>query len=111
METGFLWKDKLENGVKKILEDKIIPLERLMVETDAPFMYPNTRGSKLPEYIKNALTERSLSFLNRYCSFQRNEPCSLPVIIEMIAAYSNLKPEDVALKTSFNALKIFGLDK
>lgn len=47
----------------------------------------------------------------RYCTFQRNEPCSLPAIVEMIAALMNKKPEDVALATAFNALKLFGLSQ
>ena len=68
--TGYLWKDKSENGVRKILEDGIIPLDKLLVETDAPFMYPNTRASKLPQHIKDCLTERSVTFLQRYCTFQ-----------------------------------------
>ncbi|RWS24217.1 Deoxyribonuclease tatD-like protein [Leptotrombidium deliense] len=109
--TGFLWKDKSENGVRKILEQRVIPVNRLLLETDSPFMYPNTRASKLPENVKTSLTQRSLSFLHRYCTFQRNEPCSLPVTVEMIAAYLDMKPEDIALKTSFNALHVFGLNK
>lgn len=52
---------------------------------------------------------RSLTFLHRYCTFQRNEPCSLPAIIEMVAAFMKKTPEEVALATAFNALKIFGL--
>ena len=127
--TGYLWKDKSENGVRKILEDGVIPLDKLLVETDAPFMYPNTRASKLPQHIKDCLTEKSVTFLQRYCTFQvntalqcvtrqkresifliqRNEPCSLPVTVEMIAAYLNKTPEEVALATTFNALKVFGL--
>jgi len=107
--TGYLWKDKSENGVRKILEEGAIPLDKLLVETDSPFMYPNTRASKLPQNIKDCLTERSLTFLQRYCTFQRNEPCSLPVTVEMIAAYINKTPEEVALATTFNALKVFGL--
>jgi len=107
--TGYLWKDKSENGVRRILEEGVIPLEKLLVETDSPFMYPNTRASKLPQHIKDCLTERSVTFLQRYCTFQRNEPCSLPVTVEMIAAYLNKTPEEVALATTFNALKVFGL--
>ena len=58
VHAGYLWKDKSENGVRKILEDNVIPLDRLMVETDAPFMYPNTRASKLPQNVKDCLTEK-----------------------------------------------------
>jgi len=107
--TGYLWKDKSEDGVRKILQDNVIPLDRLLVETDAPFMYPNTRASKLPQHVKDAMTERSTMFLQRYCTFQRNEPCSLPVTVEMIAAYLNKTPEEIAIATTFNALKVFGL--
>jgi len=109
--TGYLWKDKSENGVRKILEEGAIPLDKLLVETDSPFMYPNTRASKLPQHIKDCLTERSVTFLQRYCTFQRNEPCSLPVTVEMIAAYIKKTPEEVALATTFNALKVFGLSE
>ncbi|XP_046402077.1 3'-5' ssDNA/RNA exonuclease TatD [Ischnura elegans] len=107
--TGYLCKDKSDTGVRKLLEDGLIPLDKLLVETDAPFMYPNTRASKLPTHVKEALKERSLTFLHRYCTFQRNEPCSLPAIVEMIAAFMKKSPEEVALATAFNALKLFGL--
>uniref|UniRef100_A0A182LW55 Deoxyribonuclease TATDN1 n=1 Tax=Anopheles culicifacies TaxID=139723 RepID=A0A182LW55_9DIPT len=109
--TGYLCKDKSDTGVRKLLEDGRLPMERLLVETDSPFMYPNTRASKLPQHVKGGLTERSLLYLHRYCTFQRNEPCSLPAIVEMIAAFMNKKPEDVALATAFNALKLFGLSQ
>ena len=106
-----LQQDKSDTGVRKLLEDGRLPMERLLVETDSPFMYPNTRASKLPQHVKGGLTERSLLYLHRYCTFQRNEPCSLPAIVEMIAAFMNKKPEDVALATAFNALKLFGLSQ
>ena len=105
--TGYLWKDKSESGVRKILEDRVIPLDKLLVETDAPFMYPNTRASKLPPRVKRALTPKSEQFLQRYCTFQRNEPCSLPVTVEMISAYLDKTPEEIAIATTFNALKLF----
>jgi len=107
--TGYLTKDNAEDGVQMLLEAGHIPLENILVESDAPFMYPNARGSKLPASVKEALTQRSLSFLQRYCTFQRNEPCCLPAIVEMVAALLHKSPEDVALQTSFNALKVFNL--
>ncbi|EDV41907.1 uncharacterized protein Dana_GF17261 [Drosophila ananassae] len=107
--TGYLCKDKSDSGVRRLLEDGTLPLDRLLVETDAPFMYPNTRASKLPQHVKTGITERSLLYLHRYCTFQRNEPCSLPAIVEMIAAFMKKTPDEVALATAFNALKLFGL--
>ena len=109
--TGYLCKDKSDSGVRQLLEAGQISLDRILVETDAPFMYPNTRASKLPTHVKNALTERSMTFLQRYCTFQRNEPCALPAIVEMVAAFMHKTPEEVALATAFNALKLFGLNQ
>lgn len=60
-----LSQDKSENSVRKLLESNGIPLDRLIVESDAPFMYPNTRASKLSQTIKSGLTDRSLMFLHR----------------------------------------------
>ena len=47
--------------------------------------------------------------MNRYCTFQRNEPCALPVIVELIAAYMKRPVDEVAMATTFNSLKLFGL--
>lgn len=109
--TGYLCKDKSDSGIRQILEKDNVPLDKILVETDAPFMYPNTRASKLPVHVKNGLTERSMTFLHRYCTFQRNEPCALPAIVEMVAAFMHKSPEEVALATAFNALKLFGLSQ
>lgn len=109
MLLGFLWKDKLENGVQEALRTNAIPLDRLLLETDSPFMFPNVRAKKIPDVIQRKISERSKLFLFRYCSFQRNEPCALPAIAELIAAYMNLPAHEVALRTTYNALKVFGL--
>ncbi|GFR32670.1 hypothetical protein TNCT_494971 [Trichonephila clavata] len=84
----------------------MVPLDRLLLESDSPYMYPNTRASHISASIKETLTDKSLSFLHRYCTFQRNEPCSLPVTIELIAAYYKTKPDEVALQTTFCAMKL-----
>lgn len=109
--TGYLCKDKSDSGVRQLLEEGLAPLDKILLETDAPFNYPNTRASKLPPHVKEALTERSMTFLHRYCTFQRNEPCALPAIVEMVAAFMKKQPEEIALATAFNALKIFGLNQ
>lgn len=109
--TGYICKDKSDGGIRRLLSERILPLDKLLVETDSPFMYPNMRASKLPLHVKDSLTERSMNFVNRYCTFQRNEPCALPAIVELIAGFLGEKPEDVALATAFNALKLFGLSQ
>ncbi|GBP24435.1 hypothetical protein EVAR_19311_1 [Eumeta japonica] len=109
--TGYICKDKSDGGIRRLLSERLLPLDKLLVETDSPFMYPNMRASKLPLHVKDSLTERSMNFVNRYCTFQRNEPCSLPAIVELIAGFLGQKPEDVALATAFNALKVFDLSQ
>lgn len=107
--TGFLWKDRADDSVRAALKAGDIPLDRLLVETDAPYMFPNVKGGKLDPETKSKLSQRSLNWTNRYASFARNEPCSLPLTLELIAAYMGKPPEEVAIKTTFNALKVFGL--
>lgn len=97
--------------MRRLLEQNILTMDRILVETDSPFMFPNIRASKLPPAVKESLTERSLMFLQRYCTFQRNEPCSLPAIVEMISVLLKKKPDEVAFATAFSALKVFGLSK
>ncbi|UYV81511.1 hypothetical protein LAZ67_20001391, partial [Cordylochernes scorpioides] len=107
--SGYLWKDKSEDGVRRVLEEGVIPLDHLLLESDAPFLYPNPRASKLPPHLRDAPTARSLAFLNRYCTFQRNEPCSLPVTLEMAAACMRMPADDLALRTTYTALRVYGL--
>lgn len=56
--SGYICKDNAEDGIQSFLESRQLPLDRLLLETDSPFMYPNARGSKLPTKVKDALTER-----------------------------------------------------
>uniref|UniRef100_A0A914Z688 Deoxyribonuclease TATDN1 n=1 Tax=Panagrolaimus superbus TaxID=310955 RepID=A0A914Z688_9BILA len=107
--TGFLWKDKSEDGVKYALKNNIIPLEKLLLETDAPYMYPKVNDKKIPAEIRNSLTPEALE-LHKHSSFNRNEPCSLAAICELIAGYMNVDPKLVAEKTTANAKLIYGLN-
>ncbi|XP_065212806.1 3'-5' ssDNA/RNA exonuclease TatD [Planococcus citri] len=107
--SGYICKDNSTNGIQKLIESKALPLNRILVETDSPFLYPNARSSKLPTQVKSTFTQRSLKFLERYCTFQRNEPCSLPIIVEIVAGLMNKPAEEVALASTLNALKVFGL--
>ncbi|GMT10033.1 hypothetical protein PFISCL1PPCAC_1330, partial [Pristionchus fissidentatus] len=106
--TGFLWKDKSDNGVQAGLKSGKIPIERLLLETDAPFMYPKVNDKKLPKEVREAISEEAKT-MHKHASFNRNEPCALPAICEMIAAFSGRKPEEVASITTENAKRIYGL--
>ncbi|TKR68599.1 hypothetical protein L596_024562 [Steinernema carpocapsae] len=56
--TGFLWKDRSDKGVRYALENGIIPLERLLLETDAPYMYPKINDKKVPATVRETFTEK-----------------------------------------------------
>ncbi len=63
-----------------------LPLERILLETDAPFLSPHPYRGK------------------------RNEPARLPLIAEAIAHLKQTPPQEVARMTTANALAVFGRD-
>lgn len=63
-----------------------IPLEYLMIETDAPYLAPHPHRGK------------------------RNEPGLVPLVAEEIARLKELPIEEVALATTINAKNFFGID-
>uniref|UniRef100_A0A224YM74 Deoxyribonuclease TATDN1 n=1 Tax=Rhipicephalus zambeziensis TaxID=60191 RepID=A0A224YM74_9ACAR len=97
---GQLWKEPT------VLQS--VPPERILLESDSPFLWPNTRA--LPSEWRTALQPRAVRLLERYCSFQRNEPCCLPAVLELTAAVLGIGAQDLALRTTYTALSIFGLD-
>ncbi|MEK7622922.1 MAG: TatD family hydrolase [Patescibacteria group bacterium] len=64
---------------------KIIPLNRLLLETDSPYLTPTPNRSK------------------------RNTPLSVIVIAEIVAKLKKVKPEKVAEKTTENAKRLFNI--
>ncbi|OZC12142.1 hydrolase, TatD family [Onchocerca flexuosa] len=106
--TGFLWKDRSDDGIKYALRNCTIPLERLVLETDAPFMYCKIDDKKIPVEIRNRITDEARIF-HKFTSFDRNEPCALAAICELVAAYMDEDPIKVADITTENAKRIYGL--
>ena len=66
-----------------------IPLDRLMIETDAPYLMPRNLRPK-PKT-------------------RRNEPCTLPVVLEAIASARTETAEEIAKATTANAIRFFSL--
>ena len=62
-----------------------VPLERLLIETDGPFLAPQARRGK------------------------RNEPAYLPMINEKLADVRGISPAEMARHTSVNAQRLFKL--
>ena len=71
--------DKLREVVKSI------PLNKLMIETDSPFLTPVPHRGK------------------------RNEPAYVKIVAEQIAKIHNISLEEVGRATSYNAFKFFGI--
>lgn len=70
-----------------------VPLDRLMIETDAPFMLPkNVPANQLKKYHE-----------------RRNEPAFLPYVAGTIAHYKGLRLHQVATETTANATRFFSL--
>uniref|UniRef100_A0A8R1J0Y7 Uncharacterized protein n=1 Tax=Caenorhabditis japonica TaxID=281687 RepID=A0A8R1J0Y7_CAEJA len=72
-------------------------------------MYPKINDKKLPKQVKEAITIESAAS-HKFSSFNRNEPCSLPVICEMIAAFADKDPAEVARITTENAKRVYDLN-
>lgn len=64
-----------------------LPLDRLLVETDCPYLPPHPHRGR------------------------RNEPAYVRLVVERIAAIKGLPVEAVAAATSANAQRLFGLDE
>lgn len=64
---------------------EVVPLDRLLVETDAPFLAPQAKRGK------------------------RNEPAYVAYTLQVLAELRGIDAEELALTTSTNATKLFNL--
>ena len=72
--------------VRKVLETvKDLPMDRLVVETDSPYLAPVPHRG------------------------ERNDSRNLPYIVEKIAEIRGMDPEEVAARTLENACRLFGV--
>jgi len=85
--TGWICDERRGKDLQDIV--KLIPLNRLLVETDAPYLTPRTIKPKPKS--------------------SRNEPSYLPFVIEKIANLIALDPSELACQTSLNARQAFNL--
>ena len=74
---------------KEVLQ--YMPLDRMLIETDAPFMLP-----------KNVAKQALTKYHER-----RNEPAFLPFVAETIAQFKSISINDVAEASSKNAKEFF----
>ncbi|GLE00371.1 hypothetical protein PINS_up009128 [Pythium insidiosum] len=84
--TGFVCMESRGHRLRSFASK--IPLERLMIETDAPFMYPYGNNSR-----------------------QRCEPKDLRAVVHTLAACYRLSASEIAAATTRNARRFFALDE
>ncbi len=72
-----------ETEIQKVVRD--VPLEKIMIETDAPYLAPEPKRGK------------------------RNEPSYVKYVAEKIAKLKGVSVEQVAEETNINAMRLFGI--
>lgn len=85
--TGWVCDERRGQALRELMP--LIPAERLLLETDAPWL--------LPRDMHPRPTSR------------RNEPCFLPHIVQQVALLRGEDANELAEQTALNARKLFGL--
>lgn len=85
--TGWLCDERRGQELRDIVS--LIPLDRLLIETDAPYLTPRT------------IKPRPKS--------SRNEPSYLSYVVDQLSVLTAIDPEEIACQTSLNAEKVFNL--
>ena len=85
--TGWICDERRGTHMKEYMQD--IPSDRLLIETDAPYLKPRNLRPKIKSH--------------------RNEPRLLPWILGTLAACRNEHPEELAAATTRNAKEFFHL--
>lgn len=98
----FLLADQHGKGLRDAIRQKILPLNRIIIQSDAPYMVPNMPQSEIDPVSAKLL---------EYCFQNNNEPCTLSIIARCIAKAIDMETKAVAETVTQNAIDVFKLSK
>lgn len=87
--TGWICDERRAHDLRDAV--RRLPLARVLVETDAPYLLPRT--------------------LRPPPASRRNEPAYLPEVVRELARWMGMDPAEVAVASTANARRLFGLDQ
>lgn len=87
--TGWICDERRGTQLQEFMQE--IPLQRLLVETDSPYLKPRNLRPRVKTH--------------------RNEPCWLPWVVDTLAACRGESPEQLATQTTANARLFFRLPR
>lgn len=89
--TGWICDERRGTALQQLV--KHIPLDRIMLETDAPYLTPRDFPADMDPAPKGG----------------RNEPAFLPHILNAVAKHMDVSAEELAASSTANARRFFGL--
>jgi TatD DNase family protein len=95
--TGFVGMGKRGAALRQALGRGALPLDRLMLETDSPYMRPDGVAGGVARGIGMR-------------GGRDNEPCCLPAVVRAVAAAMGLPEREVALAATRNTAVFFGIE-
>jgi len=94
--TGFVCKDEHGAGLREAIASGVLPLDRIVLQTNSPYMMPN--GKDL-----DAVSSKLL----QHCYDGTNEPCTISIIVRCIARQLKQEPNAVAQVLFKTAVDVF----
>ncbi len=94
--TGWICDERRAHDLQQAVQ--VIPLERILLETDAPYLLPRDLPASLPECPDYRPVDK-----------RRNEPCYLPHVCRAVASFMRVDAEMLAQAATANAERLFKL--
>lgn len=96
--TGFICKDSYGKHIREAIKNRDIPLSKIIVHSNAPYMVPNMPLAEQDPVSKSLID---------LCPRDANEPCTLQVVVRQIATLLSMPPGDVAQQLVKNAEAVY----